>query len=132
MGSIRKFKCKRCHKNTNDLWASSGGVFEDGTKWSHENIDLCPRCFKITRREVSQTDVVRQMLELKMITDEDLPKFQLDKKWRAEIFAKFQEHKRNEVRKRNNAVKGIGVSPSSLRRKESRKLLGVKGIGKKG
>ena len=132
--SIRRYKCKRCNKNTTDYLANARGVFDDGVKWEQENIDLCDKCFKITRKEVSQTEQISEMIALKIVKDEDLTKFQEDKKFKQEKFREYQNIKRLQLKKRNDKNKGIGVSPSNARRKESRGVLqGVRGIeGKNG
>ena len=132
--SIRRYKCKRCFKNTTDYLANARGVFKDGTKWEQENIDLCDKCFNKTRKEVNQTSSINEMMGLGIVKDEDLTKFQTDKKFKQEKFQEFQNIKRLQLKKRNDKLKGIGVSPSNTRRKESRGVLqGVRGIeGKNG
>lgn len=120
-GSVRKFECLRCHKQSTDQQAEAHGIFADGVKWEHENLDLCKKCFKLTRKENSQTMAVKEMLDRKMILEEDLPKFQDDKQFKIKLFQELDKIHREELQKRNEKIKHI--SPSDKNRKESRKLL---------
>jgi hypothetical protein len=131
--SVRKFICKRCDKKSVDNLAQAKGVLQDGTKWEDENIDLCTKCFKKTRKERSQTIAIRDAMQLGLLSENDLGKIQDDPQFKKKIFEQVDEIQRKALRKRNDRVKGIGVSPSDEKRKDSRKVLqGLKGIEEEG
>jgi len=120
--TIRKFICKRCNKPTHDFLAVAKGVLPDGTRWEDENLDLCKRCFKITRKETNQTEVIREALAQGLVKDEELPKLQIDANFKRKIFRELAERKSGLLKRRNDYVKqgGKHKSPSNLRRKEKR------------
>ncbi len=133
--TIRKFICKRCNKPTHDFLAVAKGVLPDGTRWEDENLDLCKKCFKITRKEYNQTEVIREALSYGLIKDEDLPKLQTDKDFKRKIFRELAERKSALVKRRNDYIKNGGKhkSPSDLKRqleREQKRLADLDGVDK--
>ena len=106
--TIRKFICKRCNKPTHDFLAVAKGILPDGTRWEDENIDLCKRCFKITRKEMNQTEVIREALTTGLVQDKDLKRLQTDKDFKRKIFRELAERKCALVKRRNDYIKHGG------------------------
>ena len=124
MRGVRYFDCKRCGKRTHDQWANAPYFSEKHQIMIHqENLDLCKKCFKKTRKEQSQTMAVKEAMEKGLLKEDDLSKIQDDPNFKAQLFEKLNKLIVEGVRKRNNELKNIGISPSDKRRKESRKTL---------
>ena len=93
-GSIRKFVCKRCGKDAQDL---QGGFTQYSKKFEtnlvYENIDLCDKCFKITTREQKNLTHLQTAIELGVINKDDietLKKFQTDKHFRKTVLENLE------------------------------------------
>jgi len=132
--TIRHFICKRCNKKTHDFLAVLKGVLPDGTKFEDENIDLCKRCFKKTRKEQAQTALVQQAFQLGLIKDEDFTKIQDDMQFKKHLFEKLMELKREAIKIKNDKLKWKTrkhKSPSHLRRivqREQKRLAEIDGV----
>lgn len=106
-GDIRTFICKRCGKKDHD---KEGGFSRFDTKHNvnliYENIDLCRKCFKITKKEQMRLTMVQKLMELKLlVTEEDIKRFQTDKQFRNKLIQDNFINKKGSVKERNKKLK---------------------------
>jgi hypothetical protein len=118
--TVRKFICKRCEKPSKDL---QGGFSQWSQKHQaeliYENIDLCDKCFKITRNEEKNLKYLQEAMSKGLIKEGDietLKRFQMEKPFRTEILEKLGYIKRKGV-----TPVGEKHPPSHYRRLERRK-----------
>ncbi len=102
-GDIRTFYCKRCNKKSHD---KEGGFSRYDTKNKvnliYENIDLCPKCFKITKKDQQRLTMIQKLMQLKILNnEEDLKRFQTDKQFRNKLIQEHFIKKKGDTNKKN-------------------------------
>jgi len=105
----RHFVCKRCGKKATDL---QGGDRIYSKKHDciieSENVDLCNRCFKLTRKEEKNVQFLQMAIQEGVLDKDDVEafkKFQTDKVFKKEILEKCGIIKVNEEKRAKRLLK---------------------------
>ena len=101
---VRHFICKRCEKPSTD---EHGGFSRYDKKHNaeliYENVDLCRKCFKLTRKDQSNFNRIKILFEKHILNENNIKQFQTDRQFKFMIHKKYFVAKKGDLKKINES-----------------------------